>query len=143
MNGFSSHMFDQLVRRFLNNIFEQKPDVHTAPKKMVYFCRPFTGSHSLQIRIQITRLYNAAYPHLNIRFVFRSTRIFSFLPFKDKVPKFFKSGLVYLSKCRCCSTSYVGKTTHHLHTRVLEHLGISPVTGRRHPVQSCPAFPTT
>ena len=111
-------MFDQLVRRFLNNIFEPKPVVHT-------------GSHSLQIRTQITRLCNAAYPHLNIRFVFRSsTRISSFFPFKDKVPKFLKSGVVYLFKCRCCSASYVGQTTRHLHTRVSEHLGISPVRGR-------------
>ena len=126
LNGFPSHMFDQLVRRFLNKIFEPKPVVHTAPKKTVYFCLPFTGSHSLQIRTQITRLCNAAYPHLNIRFVFRSsTRISSFFPFKDKVPKFLKSGVVYLFKCRRCSASYVGQTTRHLHTRVSEHLGIS------------------
>ena len=124
-------MFDQLVRRFLNNIFEPKPVVHTAAKKTVYFCLPFTGSHSLQIRTQITRLCNAAYPHLNIRFVFRSsTRISSFFPGKDKVPKFLKSSVVYLFKCRCSSASYVGQTTRHLHTRVSEHLGISPVTGR-------------
>ena len=53
-NGFPSHMIDQLVRRFLNKIVEPKPVVHTAPKKTVYFCLPFTGSHSLQIRTQIT-----------------------------------------------------------------------------------------
>ena len=87
-------------------------------------------AHSLQIRTQITRFCNVAYPHLNIRFVFRSCiGIFSFFPFKVKVPKFLKSGVVCLFKCRCCSTSYVGQTTHHLHTRVSEHLGISPVTG--------------
>ena len=38
-------MFDHLVRRFLNNIIEPKPTVHTAPKKIVYFCLAFTGSH--------------------------------------------------------------------------------------------------
>ena len=103
----------------------------TVPKKIVYFCLPFTGSHSLQIRTQITRLCNAAYPHLNIRFVFRSsTRISSFFPFKDKVPKFLRSGVVYLFKCRSCSASYVGQTTCHLHKRVSEHLGISPITGK-------------
>ena len=124
-------MFYQLVRRFLNNLFEPKPPVLTVPKKIVYFCLPFTGSHSLQIRTQITRLCSAAYPHLNIRFVFRSsTRISSFFPFKDRIPKFLRSGVVYLFKCRCCSASYVGQTTRHLHTRVSEHLGISPITGK-------------
>ena len=103
----------------------------TVPKKIVYFCLPFTGSHSLQIRTQTTRLCSAAYPHLNIRFVFRSsTRISSFFPFKDKVPKFLRSGVVYLFKCRCCSASYVGQTTCHLHTSVSEHLRISPITGK-------------
>ena len=72
LNGFPSHMFDHLVRRFLDNMFDPKPTLYTVPKKIVYFCLPFTGSHSLQIRNQITRLCNAAYPHLNIRFVFRS-----------------------------------------------------------------------
>ena len=87
LNGFPTHMFDKLIRHFLNNLFDSKPPLFTVPKKIVYFCLPFTGSHSLQIRTQITRLCSAAYPHLNIRFVFRSsTRISSFFPFKDKVP---------------------------------------------------------
>ena len=124
-------MFDHLVHRFLDNMFDPKPTLYTVPKKIVYFCLPFTGSHSLQIGNQITRLCNAAYPHLNIRFVFRSsTRISSFFPFKDKVPKLMRSGVVYLFKCRCCSASYVGQTTRHLHTRISEHLGISPITGK-------------
>ena len=102
----------------------------TVPNKIVYFCLPFTGSHSLHIPTQITRLCSAAYPHLNIHIVFRSsTRISSFFPFKDKVPKFLRSSVVYLSKCRCCSASYVSQTTRHLHTRVSELLGISPITG--------------
>ena len=124
-------MFGQLVRHFINNLFEPKPSLLTVPKKIVYFCLPFTGSHSLQIRTQISRRCSAANPHLNVRFVFRSsTCLSSFFPFKDKVPKFLRSGVVYLFKCRCCSASYVGQTTRHLHTRVSEHLGISPITGK-------------
>ena len=88
----------------------------------------FTASHSLEIRTQITPLCNGAYPHLNIRCVFcSSTRSFSF---KGKVPKFMRSGVLYLFKCQCCSASYVGQTTRHLHTRVPEYLGISPMTGK-------------
>ena len=91
--------FHQLVRHFLNNLVKPKPPLLTVPEKIVYFCLPFTCSHSLQIRTQITRLCGAAYPHLNVRFVFRSaTRISSFLPFKDKVPKILRSGVVYLFK---------------------------------------------
>ena len=62
LNGFPSHIFDHLVRHFFNNIFEPNPTIHTVPKKIIYFCLPFTGSHSLQIRTQITQLCNAASP---------------------------------------------------------------------------------
>ena len=69
---------------------------------------------------------------LNLTFAlsFAPLRISSFFPFKNKVPKFLRSGVVYLFKCRCCSASYVGQTTRHLHTRVSEHLSISPITGK-------------
>ena len=81
--------------------------------------------------MQITRLCSAAYFHLNIRFVFRyCTRISSFFPFKDKVPKFLRSSVAYLFYCRCCSASCVGQTTRHLHTRISKHLGITPITGK-------------
>ena len=119
LNCFPFHMFDGIVRRFL-----------TAPKKIIY-CLPFIEIHSLQIRTQISRLCNAAFPHLDIRFVFRSSRrIPSFFPFKDKVPKYLRSSVIYLFKCRCCSAPYVGQTTCHLHTRISEHLGISLITGK-------------
>ena len=74
---------------------------------------------------------NAAYPHLNIRFVCRSSaRICSFFPLKDKVRKFMRSGIVYSFKCRCCSASCLDQTTCHLHTKESEHLGIFALTGK-------------
>ena len=126
LNGFPSHIFDHLVRRFFNNIFEPNPAIHTFPNKIICFWLPFTGSHSLQIRTQITQLCNVAYTYLNIQFFFRSfTRISS-----SQVPNFLRSGVVYLFKCRCCSAPYLGQTTRHLHTRISEHLGITPITGK-------------
>ena len=108
--------------------FEPKPPALTAPKQIIYFCLPFTGIYSLQIRTQISRLCNAVFPHLDIRFVFRSSRrISSFFPFKDKVPKYLRSSVIYLFKCRCCSASYVAQTTRHLHTRMSQHLGMSTI----------------
>ena len=84
-NGFPSHMFDRIVRRFLDHTLD--PPVLTAFKKMIYFCLPFTGIHSLQIRTQINRLCNAAFPHFDIRFVLRSSRRISFFfPSKIKFP---------------------------------------------------------
>ena len=114
-NGFPSHMFDRIVRRFLDHAFDPRPPVLTASKKIIYFCLSFTGIHSLQIRTQINRLCTAAFPHLDIIFVFRSSRrISSFFSFKDKVPKYLRPSVVYLYKCRCCSASHGGQTVYTL-----------------------------
>ena len=101
MNGFPSHMFDRIVRHFLDHTFDPKPPDLTAPRKIIYFCLPFNGIHSLQI-----------------------------LSLQDKVPKYLRSSVVYLFKCRCCSHRMWVKPTRHLHTRISEHLGISPITGK-------------
>ncbi len=96
---------------------------------MVYFCLPYTGTHSRQIRTQIQRLCSVTYPHISIRIGFRPT-LSNFFMFKDKIPDALRSCVVYSFKCRCCSTSYVGQTVRHIHTRVSKHLGISALTGK-------------
>ena len=131
-NGYPTRLFDFCVRTFLDKMFNPKPAVHLAAKKVLYFCLPYTGSHSLQIRTQISRLCSSAFPHLNIRFIFRPTlRLSQLFTFKDKIPKALRSCVVYSFKCRCCSASYLGQTVRHLHTRVSEHLGVSPLTGHK------------
>ena len=111
---------------------QPKPAVHSAPKKVLYFSLPYSGAHSLQIRTQISRLCSSAFPHLNIRFVFRPTlRLSQLFTFKDKIPKALRSCVVYSFTCRCCSATYLGQTVRHLHTRVSEHLGVSPLTGSK------------
>ena len=97
----------------------------------MYFCLPFTGQHSLQIRTQIRKLCSHAFPHISVRFVFRpSLRLAHFFSFKDRMPNGLKSRVVYLFKCRCCNASYVGQTSRLLHTRIADHLGISALTGK-------------
>ena len=52
-NGYPTRLFDRCVRVFLDKVFQPKAVVHSVPKKVMYFCLPFTGSHFLQIRTQI------------------------------------------------------------------------------------------
>ena len=51
--------------------------------------------------------------------------------FKDRIPKYLHSGLVYKFKCAGCIATYYGKTKRHFKVRACEHLGISPLTGKR------------
>ena len=118
-NCYPTRLFDRCVRTFLENVSQPKPAVH--------FSLPYTGAHSLQIRTQISRLCSSPFPHLNIIFFFRPKKF----TFKDKIPNALRSCVVYSFTCRCCSATYLGQTVRHLHTRVSEHLGVSPLTGSK------------
>ena len=103
-----------------------------APKKIIYFCFPFTGQHSLEIRTRIQKLCSSAFPHVNIRFIFKpSLRLSNFFSFKDRIPKCMRSCVVYRFKCQQCNLLYVGQTSRLLHTRISDHLGVSALTGKK------------
>ena len=75
--AFFFHIFERIVRRFLNDTFDSEPFIQTAPKKIIYLSFPKRGMQSLSI-------------------VFRSLgRIFPIFSFKDEVPKHPKSSVVY------------------------------------------------
>ena len=122
-------MFDHLVRCFLHNMFDPKPTLYTVPKKIVYFVFPSLAHTLFKFAIKSPD-FAMLLIHILIFDLFFAPLHVSLLSFKDKVPKLMRSGVVYLFKCRCCSASYVGQTTCHLHTRISEHLGISPITGK-------------
>ena len=73
LNGYPISLIDNCIRTFLGKIFSPKPIVHSCSKKILFFCIPYTGQHGLKIRTQLHKLLSKAYPHISIRFVFRST----------------------------------------------------------------------
>ena len=70
--------------------------------------------------------------YCNVRFVFQTKcKISSFFTFKDKIPSFLRSGIVYKFKCGSCNATYYGKTKPHFKVRMCEHLEISVLTEKR------------
>ena len=101
--GYLTPLIDNCIRTFLDKIFSPKPPVHSCSKKILFFCIPYTGQHSLQIRTQLHKLLSKAYPHISIRFFFRPTcRLSDFFLFKDRIPFAMRSHVVYKYKCQCC-----------------------------------------
>ena len=133
-NGYPKNFLDRCTCSFLNRIFaptNTNTNTDTTNKNSIYFSIPFTGKHALQLRTQLTKLCSSAFPHLSLRIIFRSGRRLSdFFPFKDVIPKSLRSRVVYKFTCQC-GALYVGQTRRHFHTRVSEHLGISPLTGKK------------
>ena len=78
-------------------------------------------------------------PYCNIQFVFQTKcNISNFFTFKDKIPSFLRSGIVYKFQCGSCNATYYGKTKRHFKVRMCEHLGISALTGKKLTVMMIP-----
>ena len=54
----------------------------------------------------------------------------NFFTFKDKVPVFLRSGIVYKFKYGGCNATYDGKTKRHFKVRMCEHFGVSALIGK-------------
>ena len=59
------------------------------------------------------------------------TRLSNSFRFKDPIPKDLTSGVVYKFQCGLCNESYYGESIRHLDIRSGEHLGESPLTGKK------------
>ena len=108
-----------------------KPVVGTVPKKNLVIGLPYLGKLSLQIHTRINRIIKNKLPYCNIQFVFQTEyKISNFFTFKDKIPLFLRSGIVYKFQCGSSNATYNGKTKHHFKVRMCKHLGISTLTGK-------------
>ena len=71
-------------------------------------------------------------PVFNLKVLFQSRKCLSTLfIFKDKINKMLQSNLVHKFNCNICNDIYYGKTKHHFKVRACEHLGITPLTGKK------------
>ena len=86
----------------------------------------------LQICTRINRIMKNKLLYCSVPFVFQTTcKISNFFTFKDKIPSFLSSGIVYKFQCGSCNATYYGKTKCHFKVRMCEHLGISALAEKR------------
>ena len=99
---------------------------------MVVIALPYLGQLSLQIGTRINPVMTNKLLYCNIRFVFQTKcKIRNFFAFKDKIPFFLRSGIVYKFQCGGCNAACYGKTKRHFKVRQCEHLKISALIGKR------------
>ena len=133
LNGYREKFFDRIVRSFFKKIFEKPSSTsEPKPKRIFLFMLPFSGAHSSQIRNQINKLFSSAYPHIQIRCIFRPMQRLSsaFFRFKDRIFLNLSSPIVYKYKCQCYNALYVGESVRHFHKHISEHMGISASNGK-------------
>ena len=73
------------------------------------------------------------YPAYKLKIVLNSgIKIGNFFKFKDSLPYYLRSLVVYQFTCVDCNVVYIGKTKRHFKIRACEHLGIGCKTGKTH-----------
>ena len=93
---------------------------------------PCLGKLLLQICTRINRVMKNKLPHCNFCIVFQTKfKLINSFTFKDKIPVFLCSGIIYKFKCGGCNATFYGKTKCHFKVRMCEHLGVSALTGKR------------
>ena len=84
------------------------------------------------VRIVLQNCININLPFCKIKVIFKSTtRLSKFFHFKDKVSFNLRSNVIYKLSCGRCNVTYYSKTCWHLSIRVVEHSGVSPLTGKK------------
>ena len=131
-NIYLHDFVDNCIKEFFGSVSTPKIVVTTVTKKGLMIVLPYLGKFSLQIRTRINRVMKNKLPHCNFRIVFQTKcKLINFFTFKDKIPVFLRSGIVYKFKCGGCNATYYGKTKRHFKVRMCEHLGVSALTGKR------------
>ena len=126
--SFLRDLVDKCIKEFLDKILAPKPVVSTVPKKDLVIALLCLGTLSLQIHARINRIMKTKLPYCYIQFVFQTKWLFTF---KDKIPSFLCSAIVYKFQCGDCNAIYYGKTKRYFKVRMCKHLGISAFTTAR------------
>ena len=95
-------------------------------KPNFYISIPYFGSQSDKLSQKLFRLLSKYIPHYNF-FIIQVNRhkTGSRFNYKDRLPSFMRSSLVYWFSSARCTCEYVSSTTRSLQTKVFEHIGKS------------------
>ena len=131
-NGYPRHFVDKCIKTFFDKISTPKQPVLTASKKVLRICLPFLGIDSLKVRSNLLKFAKNYLPgSCKLQIIFNSqNRLGQCFRFKDKIPLYCRSLILYKFKCGKCNLAYYGKTLRHYKVRVYEHLGTSLLTDK-------------
>ena len=133
-NGYPSNILDRAIYKFLNNMRcnqSNSTNVDDSNKKQYMLVLPHLGSYTKKLEKKIKSAVKQHLANCKLTVVYRaSTRLRSLFKFKDSIPSYLTSGIVYKYTCSRCNSTYVGESIRHAKRRYSEHLGISALSGK-------------
>ena len=130
-NAYPQKFIDKCIQKFLNNMFIQRLQIPTVPKKELIIILPYLGKMSQIVKTRLTKIMNKHMKFYKLRVIFQTNyRLRNYFRFKDSVPETLRSNLIYKFSCGSCTASYIDKTYRHFKVRVSELQGVSPRMGK-------------
>ena len=131
-NSYPKYLTEKLVKKFFNKVKAVKTPIATVPKQQFTIVLPYLGTVSTKVKRNLELLTKKYLRSSKITVIFKSpSRLRSVFSFKDKLPSYLMSGVIYHYTCSRCKSTYIGKTKRHTHHRFSEHAGVSPLTGKK------------
>jgi hypothetical protein len=131
-NGYPELILDRVISLFINKTRAMK-QTQTKDKDSNQFqiILPYLGSFSKRLEKKIKSSISQHLPKVKVIFIYRAAnRLKTLFAFKDKLPSYLSSGIVYRYTCSRCNSTYVGETIRHAKRRFSEHMGLSGLTGK-------------
>ena len=110
------------VSSLLTKICKKSVIVNATKNVVKYYKLPYTDYISWDYKRKINRLSKFYCIHFNTKVVLNPFKVADILKVQDSITKSLKSFAVYKFLCARCNNFYIGEITHHLSTRIKEHL---------------------
>ena len=131
-NRYPNDFVDLCTKKFFDKLYITKKNYQTVEKKQLLIILPFLGHLSFETRNRLIRCIRNQLPSCSLRIAFQSkTCLSSLFKFKESIPKYLRSHLIYKFSCSCCNATYYDETERQRFVRASEHLGITPLTQKR------------
>jgi hypothetical protein len=129
-NLYPIRMVNSAFRKSLNKIYNPDVMVSNVKLKDIYVKFPYLGFQSNVMKRELGNFLSKFYPQIKINFIFNnSNTIGNLFKFKDILPSYLVSNVVYKFTCGTCSATYIGETSKQFKVRICQHRGVSFRTG--------------
>ena len=114
-SSFPLFFIDKCVKKFLDKLFIKRKKVKdSSTKKEITTSLEILGKISLQVKRQLIEIFRTCNKDIKLNVLFKSSfRMSNAFRFKDQIPKYLNSMLLYKFTCNICNSVYIGKTKRH------------------------------
>ena len=129
-NEYPTRFLDKVISKFLDESFKKRVIITTVPKKTLRLVLRYLRTQSFRLKEKINRFFKEQLPSGKLEIVFRTTqRMSSCFRFKDAIPRYLLSGVIYEYKCPRYNSRDIGSTYRYLEKTMEEHLHVLALTG--------------